>query len=50
MKAAGSEDGAVTIAKAVAGGMLTQSIRGDNRMVYVLLKLLGEDEKEEYYE
>ena len=43
MKAAGSEDGDVTIAEAVAGGMLAQSIRGDSRMVSVLLKLLGED-------
>lgn len=43
MKAAGSEDGDVTIAEAVAGGMLAQSIRGDSRMVAVLLKLLGED-------
>lgn len=50
MKAAGSEDGDVTIAEAVAGGMLAQSIRGDSRMVAVLLKLLSEDTKEEYYE
>ena len=43
MKAAGSENGNVTIAEAIAGGMLAQSIRGDSRMVSVLLKLLGED-------
>lgn len=43
MKAAGSLAGEETIAEAVAGGMLVQSIRGDSRMVTVLLKLIGED-------